>query len=307
MGDQHGRRRRKYPAERRGMVIGVRERGGAVSGSIVCAAWCAAAQTPLGWRQRLPVGVVPLVLMMFARRGLKETRRFSERSAGRKVSQPLFDILKGPHRKRVLQLGAIWFLSYICTNNAVTFLEEFAMAERGLDHEAPHRTYCHGFVIEPRSATGELFPKRNGVVGSRCTTRTRSPRAARRAFYRPLQDVEQRLADLFGCGAFAEAAASLSGRGRGEHSSPSGTTTTRYNRCANRAAVFEQQRHIARADDRAKTARRAHDPDHHAAALRGYSSAGDDHAGRPFADQEDAPPICSKPNSSRVRRQANKN
>jgi putative MFS transporter len=34
----------------------------------------------------------------------------------------------------VLELGAIWFLSYVCTNNAVTFWKEFALEERQLSH-----------------------------------------------------------------------------------------------------------------------------------------------------------------------------
>jgi MFS transporter, putative metabolite:H+ symporter len=32
----------------------------------------------------------------------------------------------------MLQLAAIWFLTYVCTQNAVTFWKEFAVAERGL-------------------------------------------------------------------------------------------------------------------------------------------------------------------------------
>ena len=116
------------------MVIGVVSAAGGF-GSIVCAGVVPLLlKTPLGWRSVYLVGVVPLLLMMFARRGLQETRRFTEKSAGERGSPPLLDLLRGPHRKRILQLGAIWFLSYICTNNAVTFWKEFAMAERGLDH-----------------------------------------------------------------------------------------------------------------------------------------------------------------------------
>jgi putative MFS transporter len=123
----------EYPAERRGMVIGVVSAMGGL-GSIVCAGVVPLLlKTPLGWRTVYLVGVVPLVLMMFARRGLKETQRFSE-SARAAEPAPLFDILKGPHRRRVLELGAIWFLSYVCTNNAVTFWKEFALAERSLSH-----------------------------------------------------------------------------------------------------------------------------------------------------------------------------
>jgi putative MFS transporter len=122
----------EYPAERRGMVIGVVSAMGGF-GSIVCAGVVPLLlKTPLGWRTVYLVGVVPLLLMMFARRGLKETQRFSQSAPSEPA--PLLDLLKGPHRRRVLQLGAIWFLSYVCTNNAVTFWKEFALSERQLSH-----------------------------------------------------------------------------------------------------------------------------------------------------------------------------
>lgn len=123
----------EFPAERRGTVIGVVSASGGL-GSIVCAGVVPLLlQTSLEWRSVYLVGVVPLLLLMYARRGLKETRRFSEQGASA-TERPLLDVLRGPHRRRVLQLGAIWFLSYICTNNAVTFWKEFALAERGLNH-----------------------------------------------------------------------------------------------------------------------------------------------------------------------------
>jgi MFS transporter, putative metabolite:H+ symporter len=124
----------EYPAERRGMVIGVVSASGGL-GSIVCAGVVPLLlKTPLGWRSVYLVGVVPLLLVMYARRGLKETQRFTDAAAANPQPTPLFGILQGPHRRRVLQLGAIWFLSYICTNNAVTFWKEFALKERGLTH-----------------------------------------------------------------------------------------------------------------------------------------------------------------------------
>ena len=125
----------EYPAERRGMVIGVVSAASGL-GSIICAGIVPLLlKTHFGWRSVYMVGVVPLVLMMFARRGLQETRRFAEHRASGVAQAPLLDMLRGPQRGRVLKLGAIWFLSYICTNNAVTFWKEFAMAERGLDHK----------------------------------------------------------------------------------------------------------------------------------------------------------------------------
>ncbi|HYQ16454.1 MAG TPA: MFS transporter [Polyangiaceae bacterium] len=124
----------EYPAERRGMVIGVVSASGGL-GSIVCAGVVPLLlKTPLGWRSVYLVGVVPLLLLMYARRGLRETQRFTEAAGSASREAPLWEILRGPHRRRVLELGAIWFLSYICTNNAVTFWKEFALKERGLTH-----------------------------------------------------------------------------------------------------------------------------------------------------------------------------
>ena len=122
----------EYPADRRGMVIGVVSASAGL-GSIVCAGVVPLLlKTPLGWRSVYLVGVVPLLLMMYARRGLRETQRFTDAARPESAEPPLWDILRGPHRRRVLELGAIWFLSYICTNNAVTFWKEFALKERHL-------------------------------------------------------------------------------------------------------------------------------------------------------------------------------
>jgi putative MFS transporter len=87
-------------------------------------------KTPLGWRSVYIIGVLPLLLLMYARRGLKETERFANRPKDAPLDPPLLDLLRGPHRRRVLELGAVWFLSYICTQNAVTFWKEFAIGER---------------------------------------------------------------------------------------------------------------------------------------------------------------------------------
>lgn len=124
----------EFPAERRGMVIGVVSACAGL-GSIVCAAVVPLLlKTPFGWRSVYLLGVLPLLLLMYARRNLRETQRFTERAAQGPVDPPLLELLRGPHRRRVLELGAIWFLSYVCTHNAVTFWKEFALAERGLSH-----------------------------------------------------------------------------------------------------------------------------------------------------------------------------
>ncbi len=122
----------EYPAENRGMVIGVIQAFNSL-GSIACAAVVPfLLNTAYGWRTVYFVGVIPLLLLAYARRGLKETDRFAEHVAQRGEGRhSLFAILRSPYRTRVLQMALIWGLTYICTNTAVLFWKEFAVGERG--------------------------------------------------------------------------------------------------------------------------------------------------------------------------------
>lgn len=123
----------EYPAARRGMVIGVINACAAL-GSIICAGVVPLLlRTEYGWRSVYFVGIIPLIILAFARRGLKETKRFEahKASGAAERKRSLLAIMKGPHRRRVLQLAFIWFLTYVCTHNAITFWKEFALAERG--------------------------------------------------------------------------------------------------------------------------------------------------------------------------------
>ena len=117
----------EFPAERRGMVLGV-VGAAAGFGSIFCAGVVPPLTHAFGWRSVYLVGVLPLVIMAFARRSLKETRRFAERSAGAE-QRSVFAIWRSPYRRRMLELGAIWFLTYIATQNAVQFFKDYALTE----------------------------------------------------------------------------------------------------------------------------------------------------------------------------------
>jgi len=122
----------EYPAEQRGFVLGVLQAFNSL-GSITCAAVVPALlASPFGWRTVYLVGIIPLLLLAYARRGLKETKRFSDYAAERKdIKRPLTAILKSPYRKRVLQLALIWGLTYMCTNTVVVFWKEYAISEAG--------------------------------------------------------------------------------------------------------------------------------------------------------------------------------
>ncbi|MFO0758782.1 MAG: MFS transporter [Byssovorax sp.] len=121
----------EFPTARRGMVIGVIQAFSSL-GSIVCAGVVPILlRTSYGWRSVYFVGIIPLIVLMIARRDLKESSRFT-RDVGDKKKGSLWDIWKTGHRRRVLELAAIWALTYLCTNNAVVFWKQFAVDERGL-------------------------------------------------------------------------------------------------------------------------------------------------------------------------------
>jgi putative MFS transporter len=127
----------EFPAARRGVVIGVIQ---AVSslGSVVCAGVVPLlVKLPWGWRSVYLAGVPPLLIMAFARRNLRETARFEEeRKAGRAVPRPLGRILRGPYRRRVLEVALAWGLTYVCTQTAVSFWKDYAVTELRLTDKA---------------------------------------------------------------------------------------------------------------------------------------------------------------------------
>jgi putative MFS transporter len=129
----------EYPAERRGAVIGIIQAFSSI-GSIACAAVVPKLlHMHSGWRNVYFVGAIPLVIIAFARRSIQETKRFVDvkLDATSASSAPdLMRIVRGPYRRRVLQLAAIWGLTYACTNVVITFWKEFAVHERGFDDRA---------------------------------------------------------------------------------------------------------------------------------------------------------------------------
>lgn len=126
----------EFPASKRGMVMGVIQACSSL-GSIFCAGVVPLLlKTDYGWRTVYFVGIIPLVILAFARRSLKETTRFealraTQAGEGRKPDS-LFLIWKTPYVKRLLLLALIWFIAYIPAQNAIAFWKVFAVGERGL-------------------------------------------------------------------------------------------------------------------------------------------------------------------------------
>ena len=148
----------EFPANRRGLVIGVIQ-GFASLGSIVCAGLIPLLlKTPIGWRAVYLVGALPLALMAFARRNIRETSRFT--AATEHVDRAAWGaLLHGPWRGRVLYVAACWGLTYLCTQTAITFWKEFATTERGYTDKAVALAITLAAVgsMPPLFAVGKLL------------------------------------------------------------------------------------------------------------------------------------------------------
>jgi putative MFS transporter len=119
----------EFPKERRGFGIATISATSGV-GSIVCAITISLlTHTQFTWRLPFFVGVIPLLLVAWARRDLRETKRFVESSH---IRHSIFTIFYSRHLNRVLQIGLIWFLTYVCTQNAVTNWRLFVTTERSI-------------------------------------------------------------------------------------------------------------------------------------------------------------------------------
>ena len=142
----------EFPAARRGMAIGVVS-AMATFGSIVCAgvvplllnlslgptvdAWFAGLlggaepSVHYQWRYVYLIGILPLLLLMYARRGLRETKRFEVSRQQGALKNSLLAIWHSPYKKRLLQMSAVWTFTYISTQTGVMFWKLFVVKERG--------------------------------------------------------------------------------------------------------------------------------------------------------------------------------
>ncbi len=119
----------EFPAARRGSIIGVIGAFASL-GAIVCAGLVPVLiRLPWGWRSVYFAGTVPLVVLAFARRGIRETTRFSTLSPEARLPAPLMKIWSTPYARRVLTLAGIWFFVYLCTQTSITFWKQHAMEE----------------------------------------------------------------------------------------------------------------------------------------------------------------------------------
>jgi putative MFS transporter len=156
----------EFPAARRGTVIGV-VNAAASLGGVVCAGVVPILSQNFGWRSVYFAGVLPLLLLAWARRGMRETERFQ---ASRSETERSFtSLFRTPYRRRALELGAIWFLTYVCAQNGVSVWKDYALGELGLnDKQAAGVITLAALASMPLAfGAGKLFDvigRRKGAV-----------------------------------------------------------------------------------------------------------------------------------------------
>jgi putative MFS transporter len=129
----------EFPAERRGTVIGVIQATTALGG-VVCAGVVPLLlknpffNEPFKWRFVYLSAIVPLALIAYLRRDLRETGPFESRKKEGLIPKApdMFRIWRSPSRGWVLKVSFLWFLTYIGSSTAVTYWKEFALNERGM-------------------------------------------------------------------------------------------------------------------------------------------------------------------------------
>ncbi len=121
----------EFPAERRGMVIGVIQAASSLGGIVCAGVVPLLLKTPYGWRVVYWSALIPLALIAYLRRDLRETQKFLDRRAVGEISQSLLRIWSTPSKTWVLRVSVLWILTYIGTSSAVLYWKEFAVHERG--------------------------------------------------------------------------------------------------------------------------------------------------------------------------------
>lgn len=123
----------EFPPEKRGMIIGIIQ-GFSSFGSIVCAGVTPFfVQSAWGWRGLYAFGIIPLVLVAYARRSIKESTKFAEQDTIKRIG--FLSLLKSPYRNRLLLVGLVWSLTYFGTSNAVIFWKDYVVHNRDFTPE----------------------------------------------------------------------------------------------------------------------------------------------------------------------------
>lgn len=137
----------EFPAAERGRVMGLLH-ALAYFGGLTCGAIAPAlSKGPYGWRTVFLVGVLPALLMAFARRSLPETQRFLSGTVEQARAGELLAIWRSPWARRLAVASAAWALTYVCVAPTVNFWKQFVLRERGFTEPDFVKAFVVGSLV----------------------------------------------------------------------------------------------------------------------------------------------------------------
>ncbi len=123
----------ELPASKRGVGISIVQAAAGVGGIVGSAIFPIVAKVSLGWRAMYLVGIIPLVIVFFIRRSVRETKRYAEVRASQPDKPKWAEILQPKHRRNLVVIAFLWLFMYLGYTPILTFWTTFAMGDRGLN------------------------------------------------------------------------------------------------------------------------------------------------------------------------------
>ena len=148
------------PASRRGFGFGVLAMLTGLGTGIAAVLNSVFGLLDISWQWLYVCSVPPLVGVLFLRRNLPESKRFETARAGGHLARHWTAILRPPHRKWLIAICAVAFLSSM-TTYAVEFIVDFLQNERGLTKAA-----STGLLVFAGAFSDRVGRKLIGCVGA---------------------------------------------------------------------------------------------------------------------------------------------
>ena len=123
----------ELPAKHRGWGIALVQAAAGIGGIVGGVLFPLVESSSLGWRAMYLVGLIPLVIVMVLRGGMKETRRFEEAKASGQQKTSFKAALAPEYRRNLILIALLWIFMYLSYTPVLTFWTKFAVDERGWD------------------------------------------------------------------------------------------------------------------------------------------------------------------------------
>ncbi len=127
----------EFPRDRRGKALGIVTSMNTLGGiSVGVLAFAGLQSTPLGWRTFYVVGLAPLLLITYGRRGMLETERYeavrSDARGERLDHTSLLEAWRPRFRTTVLAVGLVTFFRYLVVSAGAFWWAYYAQQEVGM-------------------------------------------------------------------------------------------------------------------------------------------------------------------------------